>query len=100
MFARDLYMATLRKIWLICTGLMLTCCGAKQIDNWMDRSDGIRVCTTTPFIADTVRQIGGDQIAVISLMGAEVDPHSYEIVKGDQDKLSRAEIVFANGLSL
>jgi manganese/zinc/iron transport system substrate-binding protein len=34
------------------------------------------------------------------LMGPEIDPHSYEIVKGDSEKLSRAEIVFANGLSL
>ncbi len=101
-------MATFRKVLLVCAGLILTCCGIKKTENrvedelssWMNRQEGIKVCTTTPLIADTVRQIGGDQVAVISLMGPDLDPHSYEIVKGDYDKLSQAHLIFANGLSL
>ena len=71
-----------------------------QLASWAKCTDKLRVCATTPLIADMVKRVGGDAVAVISLMGSEIDPHSYEIVKGDAEKLSYASIVFANGLSL
>ncbi len=109
-------MATLRKLLVVCFGLIFASCftffftscavkkggenGEDELSRWMKSFGQVKVCATTPLIADTVRQIGGDHISVISLMGPDIDPHSYEIVKGDHDKISHADLVFANGLSL
>jgi len=51
-------------------------------------------------IDDLVGQIGGDRIDHIPLITGEIDPHSYELVKGDDEKISHAQIVIANGLNL
>ena len=51
-------------------------------------------------IDDLVGQVGGDLIDHIPLIFGEIDPHSYELVKGDDEKISHAQIVFANGLNL
>ena len=103
----------LRKWLLLALALLVSSCAfipdyAKEKSDsrqselavWMSDNGHVKVCTTTPLIASSVRIIGGDKVDVISIMGPEIDPHLYEIVKGDADKLSRADIVIANGLSL
>ena len=56
--------------------------------------------STTAMIDDIVRQIGGDRINAIALISGEIDPHSYELVKGDDEKISLAQVIFYNGLGL
>ncbi len=56
--------------------------------------------TTTNFITDLVKTIGGNEVEVIGLMGAGVDPHLYKASAGDVRKLSRSNIVFYGGLHL
>ncbi len=51
-------------------------------------------------IDDLVTRIAGEHISSIVLIKGEVDPHSYELVKGDDEKISHADLVFANGLGL
>lgn len=51
-------------------------------------------------IDDIVGAIGGDRIDHIALMAGEIDPHSYELVKGDDEKFLMSQIVFFNGLGL
>ncbi len=60
----------------------------------------IRVVTTTDIIADVVRNIGGKEVTVISLMGPGVDPHLYKAREGDIRRMSNAQIIFYNGLHL
>ena len=36
----------------------------------------------------------------MSLIVGNIDPHSYELVKGDDEKFNSAEIIFFNGLGL
>ena len=60
----------------------------------------MKVLSTTPIIDDLVSRIGGDRIDHLSLMGPFIDPHSYELVKGDDEKFSTAQVVFCNGLGL
>lgn len=57
------------------------------------------VCTTT-IIADAVRSIGGDKVNVACLMGPGVDPHTYRACEGDVHRMSKADIIFYNGLHL
>jgi len=47
-----------------------------------------------------VRHVAGDRAEVISLMGPGIDPHYYKATQGDLQKLSRANVIFYNGLFL
>ncbi len=58
------------------------------------------ILSTTVMIDSLVREIVGDEFSVELLIEGEIDPHSYQLRKGDKEKIERAEIVFANGLSL
>lgn len=60
----------------------------------------LRVTTTTGMIADIVRNVGKERVAVTALMGSGVDPHLYKASEGDISKLTRANIIFYNGLHL
>jgi manganese/zinc/iron transport system substrate-binding protein len=51
-------------------------------------------------IDDIVGRIGGERVDHLSLIMGEIDPHSYELVKGDDEKLGMAQIIFFNGLGL
>ena len=57
------------------------------------------VCTTT-VVADLVRQVAGDHVAVDCLMPPGVDPHSYRATPRDADRLAAADLVVASGLRL
>jgi manganese/zinc/iron transport system substrate-binding protein len=77
-----------------------SCSTSSDLTQWM-RADGkVKVLSTTAMIDDIVRQIGGDRIDHIPLISGEIDPHGYELVKGDDEKLSFAQIIFYNGLGL
>lgn len=60
----------------------------------------VRVATTTNFITDTVREIGGDRVEVTGLMGPGVDPHLYKASAADVRTLRGADIIFYGGLFL
>jgi len=51
-------------------------------------------------IGDVVNEIGGDYVAVTTLMGPGVDPHLYKASQGDLARLSEADIILYNGLHL
>jgi manganese/zinc/iron transport system substrate-binding protein len=59
-----------------------------------------QVVTTTGMIADLVRNIGGDSLEVVALMGPGVDPHLYKATQGDLKKLTDADLILYNGLFL
>jgi manganese/zinc/iron transport system substrate-binding protein len=66
-----------------------------------DGGDGrLRVTTTTNFITDTVRQVGGDRVRVTGLMGPGVDPHLYKASASDVRALREADVIFYGGLQL
>lgn len=62
--------------------------------------DRARVVATTGMIADAVRRIGGDLVAVQALMGAGVDPHGYRQTRSDIVAMTRADGVLWHGLFL
>lgn len=69
-------------------------------ENAQQGSTKLNVVTTTSILTDLVRHIGGDAIDVAGLMGAGVDPHLYKASEGDVSRLSKADIIFYNGLHL
>ena len=60
----------------------------------------IRVLCTIGMVADLAINIGGEHVAVTSLMGAGVDPHLYKASPADVSQLNRADIIFYSGLHL
>lgn len=60
----------------------------------------LTVVTTTNIVGDTVKNVVGDAAEVISLMAQGVDPHLYQATQGDLRRLSRADVIFYNGLNL
>jgi manganese/zinc/iron transport system substrate-binding protein len=60
----------------------------------------LTVTVTTGMIADAVRNVGGNHVRVVALMGPGVDPHLYKATQGDLAKLREANIIFYNGLHL
>lgn len=77
--------------------LLLSACGA---NNTSSDAKEIRVVSTIAQIADVVENVGGNLVEVESLMGSGVDPHLYNAVQSDIEKLDSADIIFYNGLNL
>ncbi len=71
-----------------------------KLDEWMENSGKVKVLSTTQMIDDLVEAVGGERVDHLVLIQGEIDPHSYELVKGDDEKLSFADLVFGNGLQL
>ncbi|MBM7621447.1 manganese/zinc/iron transport system substrate-binding protein [Bacillus tianshenii] len=78
-----------------CLGLT-ACSGATT----GEESDKLKVTTTIAQIGDIVANVGGEHVEVESLMGPGIDPHLYQASQGDIGKLSKADIIFYNGLHL
>lgn len=64
-------------------------------------ADGVwNVTTTTGMVADIVKQVGGEHVAVTQLMGPGVDPHLYKASEGDIKRINDADIIFYSGQHL
>lgn len=55
---------------------------------------------TVGMVADIVRIVGGDHVAVTQIMGAGVDPHLYTTTRDDVQTIMAADIIFYSGLML
>ena len=71
-----------------------------SVHQFMKDNGKTKVLSTIAMIDSLVEEIGGKHIDHICLITGEIDPHSYELVKGDGEKFERADILFANGLGL
>lgn len=60
----------------------------------------IRIIATTTLVADMVKNIGGDKVEVISLMGAGIDPHLYKASENDIIRIIESDIIIYSGLHL
>ncbi|WP_181705488.1 metal ABC transporter solute-binding protein, Zn/Mn family [Chthonobacter rhizosphaerae] len=60
----------------------------------------LSVVGTTGMIADALRSVGGDRVAVQGLMGEGVDPHTYRQTRSDIAAMVKADAVFRHGLYL
>lgn len=58
------------------------------------------VLSTIAPVEILVSAIGGDKVNSECLITGELDPHSYQLVKGDREKFRRAKLIFYSGLGL
>jgi len=95
----------MKKIFIIILSIILCGCGnnsskVSPFERWMQEEGKIKILSTTRMIDDLVENIGKEKVAHLALIVGEIDPHTYELVKGDDEKLNRADIIFYNGLGL
>jgi ABC-type Zn uptake system ZnuABC Zn-binding protein ZnuA len=60
----------------------------------------LRVVATTSIIGDVAAQVGGEGIALTTLMGPGQDPHSYEPAARDLTAVAGAHVILINGWDL
>src|SRR5437868_14381356 len=73
-------------------------CGSMP-DGWEDQPGPPRVLVSFPPLYSFVKSVAGDQAGVISLCTTE-GPHDYQFNANQTIALKRADLFFANGLTL
>jgi zinc/manganese transport system substrate-binding protein len=58
----------------------------------------LKVVATFSILADLVKNVGGDRIELVTLVGPNGDAHVYAPTPGDARKVAEARVVFSNGL--
>lgn len=89
--------------FLLVIVFLTSCTGSERNEEWESwRADNgkTKVLATTGMIADLVNAVGGDYVDTLTLIKRGLDPHSYQLVKGDDERLAYAHVVFFNGLGL
>lgn len=76
------------------------CSGSSDDGAQNDQSTHYRIVTTTGMITDIVKQIAGEHAQITGLINSGVDPHLYQPTRDDILQLTRADVVFYNGLLL
>jgi manganese/zinc/iron transport system substrate-binding protein len=64
------------------------------------KSDRKKILCTIAQIGHLASEIGGERVDVQILVRGELNPHSYELVKGDDEKIQTADLLLYNGLGL
>ncbi|MCY4589907.1 MAG: metal ABC transporter substrate-binding protein [Alphaproteobacteria bacterium] len=59
----------------------------------------VPVVATFSILGDMVKRIGGDRVAVTTLVGADGDAHVYQPVPADARAVSQADVLVVNGLA-
>jgi len=88
----------------VCAFLMSGCQPASESEKSeaaTEQASGVYTATCTiGMITDIVRNVAGEYAQVDGIIGEGVDPHLYKPTRGDVVRLSKADVVFYNGLLL
>ncbi len=97
----------LGKIFFLVLGILALCACSKnndkrqaEMNRFRENNGKLKVLSTIAMIGDLVENIGGEHINSLTLLRGDLDPHSYQLVKGDDEKLISADVIFYNGLGL
>jgi manganese/zinc/iron transport system substrate-binding protein len=85
-------------VWLV-VGVALLPAGCSSGEGTRGKYP-IRVVCTTGMVADLVQHVGGEYVAVSTLMGEGVDPHLYKPGTGDVEAMDGADVIFYSGCHL
>lgn len=80
--------------------LFLSACGKGNNDSNFQSHEKIKVVTTNSILYDMVKNVGGDNVDIHSIVPIGQDPHEYEVKPKDIKALTDADVVFYNGLNL
>jgi len=63
-------------------------------------ADRIKAVASFSILGDMVRQVGGDRVEVVTLVGPNGDAHVYQPTPADAKHLGAAKVLVVNGLVL
>jgi ABC-type Zn uptake system ZnuABC Zn-binding protein ZnuA len=94
-----------RRALSVATGVVLitglVACQSPSSSGGPSPAEGaLKVVTTTTVFADIARNVGGDRVAVSSIIPAGVGPEDYEPKPDDAKRLSNANLIVSNGVGL
>jgi ABC-type Zn uptake system ZnuABC Zn-binding protein ZnuA len=87
-------------IVLIAATVLVTACGGGGSSTAPSGAATLKVVATTTVFADIIRNVGGDRVAVTSIIPAGVGPEDYEPKPDDAKKLADADLIVSNGVGL
>lgn len=96
----------MRLFFLLVSALFLISCSdssqhrQEELIRFRSKNGKVKVLSTIAMIGNLVTQIGKEHVDSLTLLSGDLDPHSYQLVKGDDEKLAYADIIFYNGLGL
>lgn len=80
--------------------LLIAAIGCSREQGGAGESEKPTVLATVGMVADIVRNVGGEHVDVVQLMGSGVDPHLYAVTRDDVQAIAAADLVFYSGLLL
>ena len=80
---------------LILASLLLAACGRSSSTA---SNSGLKVIASTTFLTDLAQNVAGDRLQVESLLPPGADPHEYQAVPSDVQKVAESMAVIVNGL--
>src|SRR5919108_3380490 len=83
---------------LIVIVFALSACGGRPASRDASESTTPMILTSTTFLADIARNVAGDRVAVESLLSPGADPHEYQAVPSDVQKITTSTMLIINGL--
>jgi zinc/manganese transport system substrate-binding protein len=63
-----------------------------------EAADKVKAVASFSILGDMVKQVGGDRVDVVTLVGPDGDAHVYEPTPADAKNLAASQILFVNGL--
>lgn len=73
---------------------------ASCVSNYTYVEGKVNIVATTTMLGDLAKQIGGEKVAVKTLMSVGVDPHLYSAKASDTNALSKSDFIIFGGLHL
>lgn len=91
---------TVQGVCLLAVIACWTAAGCSGNDKTTVTDERLKVLATVGMVADVVREVSGDHVQVIQLMGSGVDPHLYKATRDDVRQIVTADVIFTSGLML
>lgn len=78
----------------------LSACAPAGTSTRADVDGKLKAVATTTFVGDVVSRVGGEHISLTVLLPYGANPHSFQPSPQDVAAVSRADVIFANGVGL
>lgn len=93
-------MSLTRHLIVLLAAVLLTACAGPPVARPADGDRPVQAVASYSIIADLVQNVGGERVAVTSLVAFGQDPHTYEPTPRDMQLVAHADIIFYNGFDL